>query len=383
MMYVGTVVKQASKNEAIVNSRLSFEPRDMYVEEMKSAREWEDFLKVIPNRTFYHSIKWKEVVQKTFNFNSLYLTIKENTGRIVGICPGFITSSMYTKIYDSIPHSDYGGPLMENHYAEGGSLLLRDFLQKFCPSRGIGYAKFLFLDETRLSKFFRSQSGATERALGIMKIDLKTTPSGFLWNKVFSRNLKKKVRHVEQDGFQAQEAKTKSDLLEFYNLYVQNMKHIGASPDPFRFVENMWNTLHPDNLRIWLLRKDRAVGAELFLQDKDGSYAHYAAVDREQARARLSPINYLRWVEIGKAEQEGRRFVSFGSTPSDPLNRYRLQKERIGGSFQQQERIWYSFTSTGFALVQARARIAPAWKAIRRFLPIGLKGFLERRFLEF
>jgi predicted N-acyltransferase len=362
---------------------LSSGTRDMFVEEMKSVKEWEDFLEVTPKGTFYHSIKWKEVVQRTFNYSSLYLVIKDNTGRIVGICPGFITSSMYSKIYDSIPHSDYGGPIMENHYAEGGSLLLRNFLQEFCPGEGIGYAKFFFLDESGLSRFFKSQSGGTERTVGTMEIDLKTTPSDFLWNKRYSRNLKKRIKRVEQDGFQAQEAKTKSDLLEFYNLYTQNMKHIGASPDPFRFVENMWNALHPDNLRIWLLRKDRAVGAELFLQNKKGSYARYAAVDREQARARLSPINYLRWVEIEKAEQEGRRYVSFGSTPSDPYHPYRLQKERIGCSFHPQEMMWYSFTSTGYALIRTRAKTAPAWKAVRRFLPIGLRGFLERRLLEF
>jgi hypothetical protein len=353
----------------------------MFVEEMKSAKEWEDFVEVTPGGTFYHSIKWREVVQRTYNYSPLYLAIKDNAARIVGICPGFIVSLMHIKIYDSIPYSDYGGPIIENHYTKHGSLLLRSFLQEFCPSEGIHYAKFCFVEENELSKYFKSPSGCTERAKGIMEIDLKTTPSDFLWNKMFSKNLKKRIKRIEQDGFEAQEARTKSDILEFYNLYVQNMKHIGATPDPYRFTENMWNTLHPDNLRVWLLRKDKAVAGELFFKNGQREYAHYGAVDRKQTVHEAT--SYLRWAEIKKAEQEGRRYVSFGSTPSNPNSQYYLLKKRIGGSFHPQEMIWYPLTSTGYALLRARAKSALTWKATRDFLPVGLKSFLERKLLEF
>jgi len=353
----------------------------MYIENMKSTEEWEDFLRVATGRTFYHSIKWKEVIQRTFSYRPLYLAIKDNAGKIFGICPGFITSSMRIKIYDSIPYSNYGGPIIEKHYAKRGSFLLRNFLQEFCLSEGIYYAKICFLEESGLSKFFKSPLGCTERAKGVMEVDLKTASPDFLWNKMFSKNLKKSIKRIEKNGFQAQEARTKSDLLEFYNLYVQTMKHIGAYPDPYRFTENMWNVLHPDNLRVWLLRKNGLVAGELFFKYGQGEYSHYAVVDRKQPVHEA--INYLRWVEIKKAEQEGKRYVSFGSTPSDPNHKYHLQKKRIGNSFHPQEMVWYPLTSTSYILLRARAKTASAWKAIRDFLPVGLEGFLERKLAVF
>jgi hypothetical protein len=85
----------------------------MFVEEMKSPGEWEDFLEVTPRGTVYYSIKWKEVVQRTFLYSRLYIVIKDNSGRIVGICPGFIRSSIYINVYDSMPYSGYGGPIVE------------------------------------------------------------------------------------------------------------------------------------------------------------------------------------------------------------------------------------------------------------------------------
>jgi hypothetical protein len=159
------------------------------------------------------------------------------------------------------------------------------------------------------------------------------------------------------------------------------MKHIGVVPDPYEFTENMWNALHPDNLHIWLLRKGKAVAAQLYLRDGQRTYAHYAAVDRKQMVHEA--INYLRWLEINEAEQEGRRYVSFGSTPSDPNHQYHLQKKRLGSSFHPQEMIWYPLTPTGYAVIKARAKTAHIWRGIRGFLPVDLKGFLERRFLGF
>ena len=66
----------------------------MYVEELKDKREWETFLKASSEGTFFHSLKWKEVIEKSFDYSPLYLTVRDPDGRIVGICPGFFVDSM-------------------------------------------------------------------------------------------------------------------------------------------------------------------------------------------------------------------------------------------------------------------------------------------------
>ena len=58
----------------------------MFVRELENTREWEDFLKVTPGGTFYHSIKWKNVIERSFSHPTVYLVVKDENGRLVGIC---------------------------------------------------------------------------------------------------------------------------------------------------------------------------------------------------------------------------------------------------------------------------------------------------------
>ena len=354
----------------------------MFVEKLKNNEEWEDFLQTSPEGTFYHSLKWKEVIQKSFRHSALYLTIRDKRGTLVGICPGFILSSMGIKIYHSTPYSDYGGPVMTGYCAEQASLSLRSFLRSFCSNKGIAYAKICFIDD-KLGRFFKSSLGYVETTKGIMEIDLKATPSDFIWKKVFSRHRRKKIRHVERDGFQAQEARTRSDLRDFYNLYYENMKYIGASPYPYEFIENMWSMLHPDNLRIWLVGKEVRIGGIAVFKDERRTYWAYVGINRNRRYSRYSVVPYLLWKEIKTAEEEGCAHISLGGTSSDPKNAHYLQKMSFGSSFCQQETVWYPSSSTGSILLQTRAKTVSAWKTFRHFLPTGFKRILEGKLLRF
>jgi len=351
----------------------------MYVEELKDEKEWETFLKISPGATFYHSLKWKKVIQMSFRHHDLYLTIRDENGTIIGICPGFILGRMRLKIYDSMPYSDYGGPVIARQYIHEASLSLQSFLQSFCSNKGIICARFLFMD-AKLGQFFRSPLGYVEATRGIMEVDLKATPSDFLWNKMFSANLRRNIRRVERRGFQAQEARTKSDLRDFYALYYKNMKYIGANPYPYKFMENMWSVLHPRNLRIWLLENDGMVGGMLFFEYDQKSYGVYLGLDRKQ---HVDIANYLTWKEIKRVEEEDRRYVSLGSTPCDPRNPYYIQKMRVGGSFCQQQTIWFPIDSTGRILLLTRAKTFSSWKTIRNLLPTGIRRTLESRLSRF
>jgi len=348
----------------------------MYVEELKDEREWEAFLQASPEGTFYHSLKWKEAIQRSFPYSAFYLTIKDKDGMIVGICPGFILSFMHIKIYQSIPHSDYGGPIIARHCIHQASLSLRFFLQKVCPNMDVAYAKFHFTDDN-WRQFFFSPLGYVNAPQGVVEIDLKSTPSDFLWHKIFSQNRRRKIRLVEREGFQAQEATTKSDLKDFYRLYCKNMKHLGATPYPYQFIENLWRVLYPENLRIWLVEKHKRIAGILFFKYGQKSYAAYDGLDREQRIHGL--INYIRWQEIKKAEEEGLRYVSFGSTPNDPKHPYYIQKMSFGNSFHKQKTVWYPLSSMGCILLQTRAKAVSTWKKIRKLLPTESRRILESK----
>ena len=77
----------------------------MFVEELKNTREWEDFLRVTLGGTLYHSLKWREVIERTFSHPTLYLVIKSENGELVGICPTSIVTMSNLRILDSLPYS--------------------------------------------------------------------------------------------------------------------------------------------------------------------------------------------------------------------------------------------------------------------------------------
>jgi hypothetical protein len=348
----------------------------LQVEELKGKREWEDFLQACPDGTFFHSLQWREVLERSFHDLPVYLTVRDASG-IVGICPGFILRSMGTKIYSSMPHSDYGGPVLVTRCMQDASLSLRHFLQRFCASMGVAYLKTAFTNE-ELGRYYELPLGYASKSVGVVEIDLDATPSHFIWNRIFSKNRRQKIKRFERDGYHAQQARTKSDLRNFYALYYDNMKHIGVSPFPYDFLENMWNLLHPLNIRIWLVARDEPIGGILVLKDTRRTYWFLAGIDRRQAYSRHPTVNYLLWKEIETAEEEGTRFLSLGATSSDSKDLYYLQKTSFGGSFHQQWVIYYPCNSAARVYLQVRAKALPGWMTVRGFLPIRFKRFLER-----
>lgn len=353
----------------------------MLVEESKNQNEWETFLQSSSYGTFYHSLKWKEVIQRTFHHPALYLTIRDAENKIVGICPGFILNSVQMKVYQSIPYSDYGGPVISENFMKPASTALRSFLQNSRPDKEIAYVKFYFMNEW-LEKSFKSPLGYSKESAGLVEVNLKTTPPDYIWNKVFSQNRRRKIRLVERKGFHASEARTLADVRDLYKLYYENMINIGASPYPFEFMENMWRVLYPRNLCIRLIELgDKRVAGTLFFRDSKGSYAAYAGLDRKYHVHGL--INYVWWKEIENAQKEGRELVSLGSTPRDPDHHYYVQKMSFGGFFRRQNMLLDPVNVKGCLSLQTRAKTGWVWKNVRSFLPRDLQRFFDKRFSGF
>ena len=201
----------------------------------------------------------------------------------------------------------------------------------------------------------------------------------FIWKKVYSASKRKKIRLLERDGFQCQEAKSKSDLKDFYKLYCRNMVYIGSPPYSYDFMENLWKALYPENLRIWLVGKEKRIGGIALFKGIQKVHWVYVGIDRKQCSSRYSVIPYLLWKEIVKAEEEGYRYVSLGATPNDPTHPYYIQKLSFGGSFLEQKIVRYPFSFRGHALLQTRTKAILTWKNLKDFLPISLKSTLQEK----
>lgn len=354
----------------------------MFVEELKNTKEWEGFLKGTPRATFYHSIKWKNVIDKSFSHPTVYLVVKDENGRLVGVCPTAILASGHLRILDSLPYSDLGGPVIENRYIEEASLSLLRFIEQFSCEKGISCAKMCFLKDGS-EQFFKSPRCYIDNNKGVVELDLAAKPSGFIWNKIFRKRQRQKIRYFTRDGFQVREASAKSDLAKFLTLYYSNMKHIGTRPHAPTFFANVWGLLYPENFNILLVEKRKTVGGLGFFKYGERIYLTYMGMDRESLSSRYSMAPFLFWNSIKWAEEKGFRYVCFGSTPAHPKStRERAnysQKVVFGASFLQQETVFIPFNFYAFAIFLFGSKAISAWKVMRNALPAKMQQTTESR----
>lgn len=354
----------------------------MLVEELKSTKEWEDFVKVTPGGTFYHSIKWKNVIERSFSHPTVYLVVKDENGRIVGICPTAIWTSRHLRMLDSLLYSDLGGPVTEKKCSEEASLSLLRFIEQFRREKDISCAKICFLKDGS-KQFFKSSRCYVDNHRGVVELDLAAKPSDVIWNKMLRKSTKSKMRRFERDGFSVREACTKSDLAEFLVVYYSNMKHISASAFPIKFFENMWSILYPENFNILLVEKRNTVGGLAFFKYGERIYLTYYGFDRESLAARYSMVPYLNWNAIKWAERNGFRHVCFGSTPARPKSAHEIanysQKVQFGASFLQQEIVFIPFDFYAFAFLLFGSKAVSTWSAVRNRLPAKLQRSMETR----
>jgi hypothetical protein len=342
----------------------------MLIQKLKADCEWEEFLKNCPESTFFHSLKWKEVIQKSFSYSAHYVTIRDSCGSLVGVYPGFIRNNTYMRFFDSLPHSDYGGPIITELGLEKASVSLINYLHNLSSDKDLAYTRCC-LTAYDLDQNFDSSSAFIEQDTGVVEIDLKATSSGLIWKNLFSNHRRYLFRRIERHGFQAREAESISDLKEFYNLYYRNMKFIDASPRRFSFVENMWRILYPANLRIWLLEKTDPIGGILVFKYNQSTYCYYAGIDRRKSK-NIPVVAYLVWKEIEAAENEGYKCVSLGSTPSNPRSQYFSKKVSMGGKFRQQKTVWYPLSPSGMVFLCT----FPILKTIKNTLPVAMQNRL-------
>ena len=211
----------------------------MIIEPLRDENEWENFVSKSPNGTFYHTLKWKEILEKSFPYESLYLVIRDSNDKLIAVCPFFVTKKLWPfKILDSLPGSDFGGLLIKEAYKKEGANALKDYFKELSSDKGITYTK-MRLSDPELCEYLKIKASKVYTHSGTMVLDLKEKPMDFIWNKVFTSKGRQRlfIRRFERDGFQIREAGNEADLNKFYTLYYNNITHIGGLPYPFSFFE--------------------------------------------------------------------------------------------------------------------------------------------------
>jgi len=350
------------------------------VESLSDEEEWKNFVASSSQGTFYHTLNWKRVLDKSFSFDTIYLVIRASNRDLVGVCPFIIRKELKViKVLDSLWESDYGGPLVKDGYAEPAMSALIDYLRRLACEKSITYAKIRFSDKN-LSQYYSAVASRIDTSRGTMMLDLQEKATDYIWNKVFSKKdaQRKYIRRFEQAGYQIREGALNSeDLNKFYILYCNNMNYVGGLPHHLDFFENTRIFLCPDNFNVLLAEKDgKAIGSLGFYMDKvtNTVYLAYLGLDRNLENA-FHTSHYLYWGALCWAGKEGYRYVSFGATSSDPHEVHHHLKSKFGAVFNQDHIVYLVFNRK---LFWARELVAKIWRKAGTRLP----SLVQRRLLE-
>ena len=348
----------------------------MKIELLTNEQEWDDFVASCPDGTFYHTSKWKQILEEGFGYETVYYVIR-NAGEIKGVCPFVLKKEFgFFRVLDSLPHSDFGGPLIQNNYCEEAAFLIKKQLKELAENKGITYAE-LRCTTRALCEQFIGENAKIDTSHGTMNLNLFEKPGTFIWDKVFSNKSGQRtnIRRIERDNFQNREAKDENDLKLFYDLYFQNVKSIGGIALPYTFFNKMFLLLYPHHFNFLLtVRGEQCIGAEVFFiyGPKNTIYQSYVGLDKRMG-ARYHLYNYLGWGLIQWAEKNGFDHVSFGGTPSDPNSPQYSEKKDLAADFNQHYFLFLPFNKRNYWIFESEVKLG---RKVKKLLPEKLRQAL-------
>ncbi|MDG6257142.1 MAG: GNAT family N-acetyltransferase [Methanomicrobiaceae archaeon] len=314
---------------------------DVYhIEELNSsnARDWEHFNENANVGSFFHSLKWKRIIERSFGIKPHYFLVYEGDD-VAAICPFFENNLKYFKGLVSLPYSDFCHVAIENGRA--CDALIREIYSRCMDTTR--QEKLAFLQMSAHTPHIRDMmmryTDLPPLVSGNMVLHLDELTPDQIWNNIFSAKggQRKFINRFIREGCTIEEVRDLKDLELFYHYYNENLeqKHV-RSFNQTSFFTTIWDIYSPEDMRITLLRKDDFIFGGLFaylFPPNRTIYLVHLALNRAIPNT-YHPPYYLFWDIIEKACEMGYQHISFGGTANNPENPVYRQKSGFGCDYE-------------------------------------------------
>ena len=274
--------------------------------------EWEAFVNAQPEATNYHRIGWKEVVEKSFGHESIYLMARSGSGELCGVLPLVrLKSLLFGNFLVSLPFFNYGGLLWRDASARSALIEAADAL---LAETGAAHLELRHLGDHGLDL-------PAKRHKVTMLLTLEQD-ADLQW-RGFNAKLRNQVRKAEKSGLTTRWGG--AELLDgFYEVFVRNMRDLGTPVYGRRFFEQVFRQF-PDSTRIIaVLQGEEVVAAGIASWYRETLEIPWASSNRDFKSS--CPNNLLYWEAIRFAIGEGFRIFDFGrSTEGEGTYRFKEQ----------------------------------------------------------
>jgi len=303
-----------------------------------NACDWNKLNEEHVDGSFYHTLKWKEVVERFLGKTHYFLVYRDD--EVTALCPFYQSKIVARGLFPMAALNTVENIILR--YPDDASVARQIVLKckEIMMKEGLSLTNMYVLQHVKNS--FKSMglfplpwSGA---CAGNMTLDLQEYSPQMIWNSFLSRKDRRKINFLERDGYKLEEAKSEEELGSFYAYYRANLQYLHVrNIHDFSFFAYLMKTFSPNEMLVSLLRKDETVagGILIFLfEPKKTMYCAYGALNR-QVHSRYSPFVSLLWHMVKKASTIGYTTVAFGGAPANSNDIHYRIKEKFGCSFER------------------------------------------------
>jgi FemAB-related protein (PEP-CTERM system-associated) len=272
---------------------------------------WDDFVQTSPQGTFFHLLKWRDLIARNFGYEPFYLCAEEK-GKILAVLPLFLVRSLLCgKSLSSLPVGVYGGVVSESE--EATELLLneaRELAHRYqvghLEIRGNPYGSCNDYVEERLNaQFTRSDHHVTflREIEASAESNLARVP----------RKQRRMIRQAQKNGLRARMEDDR--LRDCYEVYAESLRNLGTPIYSYKFFQDLKRTFG-EQCRIMLIEsQDKVVAGVMSFFYKDQVLPYYAG--SLPGVRHLAPNDFMYWELICYGAANGYKVFDFGRSKKD------------------------------------------------------------------
>jgi len=267
-------------------------------------RRWDAFVESSSDGTFFHLLKWRDLIARHFGCRPKYLYVEEK-GEIVGVLPLFLVRSvLFGKALASIPMGVYGGVVSSNETV--ATLLLK-------RAREIAHQCDVNYLEIRGNPYSMTEA-AYESDCGFKRTDSHVTfirEIGRSDDDNFSnipRKQRRMIRQAQKNGLRCVIDCTR--LRDCYLAYAESLRNLGTPVYGFGYFRDLYETFG-DCCRVLIVEfQGKVIAGVLSFFYKNQVLPYYGGSLREYRH--LAPNDFMYWELMCFAAANGYRLFDFG-----------------------------------------------------------------------
>ena len=196
------------------------------VEQFRGSDEvWDTFAAAQAGYTHFHQLRWRDVIERTFGHECVYLAARNPEGEIVGVLPLVrVRSVVFGHYLVSMPFLNYGGPLG----TDAGIFALVDEAIELARRDKV---KLL---ELRSNIPLRIGLPVSHRKITVL-LDLPCTPEALL--KRFGAKLRSQIRRPQKEGVTV--VFGRDQVEPFYAVFSRHMRDLGTPTQSLNFFREI------------------------------------------------------------------------------------------------------------------------------------------------